>query len=131
MGLMIDTSVFLWLLGWPEKIPQEVRAQLADADTRVGISIVSLWEILIKHGKGKLDLDTGNQSVLDFLLEQCAQAAVEVLPVMPGSLAALERLPKVHGDPFDRLLICQAIEHGLAMVTSDADIRRYPIRTLW
>lgn len=131
MGLLLDTAALLWLFAIPEKLSPRLREELAAADTQVAVSIVSLWEVLIKLGKGKLELDTQGQSALDFLLEQCGLHQIDILSVAPGSLAALEKLPPIHKDPFDRLLICQAIEHGLTLVTPDNHIRRYPIRTLW
>lgn len=71
MGLLLDTAALLWLFAIPEKLSPRLREELAAADTQVAVSIVSLWEVLIKLGKGKLELDTQGQTALDFLLEQC------------------------------------------------------------
>jgi len=131
MSLLLDTCVFLWLIGLPERLSPAARGLLTQGDTRITVSTANLWEVLIKLGKGQIGLDSGGASALDFLIEQCAAHRLNVLPIFPGSLDPLERLPAVHRDPFDRLLICQAIEHGLILVTPDPLIRRYPIKTFW
>ncbi len=130
-GWLLDTCTFLWLIGLPEQLSAGVRGQLAAGQTDAAISTATLWEALIKYGKGQIGLDTGGATALEFLTEQCAAHRVEVLPIVASSLAALEHLPPLHADPFDRLLICQAIENGLTLVTPDRHIRRYPIKTFW
>lgn len=131
MSLLLDTCVFLWLLGLPERLPGKLRELLEDAGTRCAVSTASLWESLLKHGKGSLILATGGRTALDFLLWNCERHALEVLPIRAEALRPLERLPAIHADPFDRLLICQAIEEGMVLVTPDPVIQRYPIKTLW
>lgn len=131
MSMLLDTCVFLWLIGLPERLPDEIRKSLEDAGTRCVISTASLWECLLKHGKGHLGFRTGGRTALDFLLWNCDRHALEVLPIRANTLRPLEKLPSIHADPFDRLLICQAIEEGMTLVTPDPYIRRYPIRTLW
>lgn len=131
MRLLLDTFVFLWLLGFPERLPFVVRRNIEDAGNGCAVSAVSLWECLIKHGKGRLGLAAGERGAWDFLLSQCEHHVLDVLPIPVATLRHLERLPAVHSDPFDRLLICHAIEEGLTLVTPDAAIRRYPLKTLW
>ena len=122
--------MLLWLIHLPERLPPQVRRLAEDRATRIHVSVVSLWEVLLKLGRG-VHLETGGRSALQFLLEQCAAHELEPLPLRPETLAPLERLPALHRDPFDRMLICQAIQEGLVLVTPDEAIRRYPIRTLW
>lgn len=131
MRLLLDTCVFLWLIGIPERLPPGVRDLLALGDTEAAVSTATLWEVLIKHAKGQIGLDTGGASALGFLAGQCAAHRLDLLPVVADTLEPLERLPDIHRDPFDRLLICQAIEHGLTLLTPDQTIRRYPIKTFW
>lgn len=131
MSLLLDTCVFLWLIGFPERLPTTVRSVLEAGETSVWVSVATLWEVLIKHGKGQVGLDTDRDSALHFLLKQCQIHLLAVLSIDPASLDPLQRLPDIHRDPFDRLLICQAIEHGLTLVTPDLLIQRYPIKTLW
>ena len=131
MSFLLDTCVFLWLIGIPKHLPQNVRNLVEKGDTLLAVSTASLWEVLIKHGKGQIGLDTEEETALDFLVTQSKAHQLDLLPIMASTLEPLERLPAIHRDPFDRLLICQAIEHGLTIVTPDSAIRRYPIKTFW
>ncbi len=131
MNLLIDTCVFLWATGEPERLSTPASRAIRDGDTEVYVSVVTLWEVLLKHGKGQLELDTRNDSALGFLLDQCEIHHFTLLGIDIPTLEPLERLPRIHRDPFDRMLICQVIEHGLALVTPDAAIRHYPIKTFW
>lgn len=131
MSLLLDTCVFLRLIGMPEQLPEKTRRRLEDAGTRCAVSVASLWECLLKHGKGQLRFRTGGRTALAFLLWNCERHALEVLPIQADTLRPLEKLPRIHADPFDRLLICQAIEQGMTLVTPDPVIRRYPIKTMW
>lgn len=131
MRLLLDTCVFLWLIGLPEHLPTRVRSLLESPDNEAAISVATLWEVLLKVGKRRIEFDTGGSSTLEFLSEQCAAHRLDVLPVVTDTLAALERLPAIHRDPFDRLLICQAIEHGMMIVTPDSAIQHYPVKTFW
>lgn len=131
MRLLLDTCTFLWLIGMPEYLPEPVRQRVRDPACEALVSLVTLWECLIKHAKGRLALKTGEKGALQFLLWQCEAHRLEVLPLHLTALRPLERLPAIHGDPFDRLLICQAIEGGMGIVTPDVAIRRYPVKTIW
>jgi PIN domain nuclease of toxin-antitoxin system len=131
MRLLLDTCVFLWLIGLPERLPARVQSHIEDAGNPCAVSTASLWECLIKHSRGGVVLSTGELSALDFLLWQCERHALSVLPIPAATLRPLQRLPTLHHDPFDRLLVCQAIEEGLTLVTPDAVLRRYPVGTLW
>jgi len=129
MNLLLDTCTFLFLVSDFERIPANTRQRLATLPLTV--STLTLWEILIKIGKGQLRIDTGNQGMAGFWREQCEALEALVLPVQPADVLHLPALPVIHRDPFDRLLICQAIEHGLALVTPDEHIRQYPVKTIW
>jgi PIN domain nuclease of toxin-antitoxin system len=95
------------------------------------LSVVSVWELLVKHRKGKIAIESGDQTVFEFLIRQSDALGLESLDIAVRDVAHVERLATLHHDPFDRLLICQAIEQGLALVTPDPAIRQYPIRTFW
>ncbi len=129
MKLLLDTCTFLCLVSDFEQIPE---ATLARLDTQpLAVSTLTLWEILIKIGKGRLRIDTDGLGIAHFWQNQCVALDARVLHITPNDILHLQHLPDIHRDPFDRLLICQAIEHGLAIVTPDAHIRQYPIKTLW
>lgn len=123
--LLLDTNVVVWLLtGDRNAIPQTVVTRLTDPDATVLLSAASVWEIAIKRSLGKLTIgsDWGVQlTALDFI----------PLPVDTCHAAAVESLPWHHRDPFDRLLVAQAVVEDASLVTADRDIPRYGVRTLW
>ena len=131
MKLLLDTCTFLWSIAGHPGLSGNAAQVLRDPDNPCWLSVASLWEILVKHRTGRLNIDFGAQSVFDFLCEQCQISQIELLPVRAGDIRHVSQLPDVHRDPFDRLLICQAIENGLTLVTPDRNIQRYPIRTFW
>lgn len=126
--LLLDTCAFLWLIKGEPTLPERVQALVADPDNEVALSVVSAWEIAVKHGLGKLDLP---QAAQPFVQHNRERHGIATLPLEEAALAHLERLPAHHRDPFDRLLICQAIAEGMALLTPDPLIQRYPVRTLW
>jgi PIN domain nuclease of toxin-antitoxin system len=130
MNLLLDSCTFLWLIWNEPSLSNAARIAIQDPDNRVLLSSGSLWEITVKHLSGKLTL---RQPVdpATYYLEQRQAHGLEPLPIDESAIAQLPKLPNLHRDPFDRLLICQAIAHGLTLVTPDENIRRYPILTLW
>ncbi len=127
MKVLLDTSVLLWWLSAPEKIPANLLEVLSAPDTVVLFSQVSLLEIQIKVGLDKL--------ALDFPVEQIPELAdrsgLTALPLDNAAIFTLPKLPSVHRDPFDRLLVCEAIQQGIPLVSSDAILRRYPLKIIW
>jgi PIN domain nuclease of toxin-antitoxin system len=131
MKLLLDTCTFLWWIAEHPRISGAAARAVRDANNECWLSVASVWEMLVKHRSARLDIDSGAQSAFDFLCEQCRINRIELLPVLAADVRHVSQLPDIHRDPFDRLLICQAIEHGLTLVTPDGHIQRYPIRTLW
>ncbi len=129
MSLLLDTCTFIFLISDYERVPPTVLARIEQEETAV--SILCLWEMLIKQGKGLLRIDTEGTTLSECWRDQCESLELVVLPIETADVAHLEQLPALHKDPFDRLLICQAIEHGLGIVTPDDQIRRYPVKTIW
>ena len=128
MRCLIDTCVFLWVVAGSESVPSRVRAVLADPDNEVLFSSVSAWEIAAKHSLGKLPLPTRPDV---FVPAQRAAHGIDSLPLSEEHVLALHKLPTLHRDPFDRMLVCQAIVDGLVLVTPDEAVTQYPVRTLW
>ena len=128
MKLLLDTCVFLWWSQGSARIPREVRKLVADPANDVYVSAVTAWELAVKHGLGKLELPAQPDV---FVPTRREWYGFESLPVDEASALQLPRLPPVHGDPFDRLLICQAIEHGMTLVTPDRLVSQYPVRIAW
>jgi PIN domain nuclease of toxin-antitoxin system len=128
VNLLLDAATFLWWTTGSEHLSGEARAAIGDPTRLAFVSAVSMWEIALKHGLGKLPLPEDPSVLLPRLR---AQHGFEELALGEAAALQLPKLPSVHRDPFDRMLVCQAIEHGLTIVTPDSDIRRYPVRTLW
>lgn len=124
--ILLDTHALLWFLNDDEKLPKHIH-DLIESDTGVCVSIASFWEIAIKNSIGKLPLKC---SVTE-MLKICEDHDMRVLQIEPTHLERLKILPKIHGDPFDRLLICQAQEESLTLVTRDENIPKYDVGTIW
>jgi PIN domain nuclease of toxin-antitoxin system len=127
MKLLLDTHIFLWLNNDPEKLSALVLDSCENTGNEIYLSLVSLWEIQIKQQLGKLDC----APPLPVLVEtQQRQNGLRLLPITLEHVYALANLPRHHNDPFDRLLIAQAIREGMNLVTADNTILQYPVATL-
>ena len=128
MRLLLDTSTFLWFVTGNAKLPDKTAQGIRSPDNDVWLSVISFWEILIKHQLGRLELP---ETPYLYIPKQRSHHRIDTLPLEEVATAHLPKLPPIHRDPFDRMLICQAIEHDLLLVTSDEMIRSYPVKTLW
>lgn len=127
MKALLDTNVLLWWLGEPSRIKRELLEAMKDTESVILFSQVSLLEIQIKVGLGKLKLDFATERIPDL----ADRSGLAMLPLSNAAIFTLPKLPKLHRDPFDRLLICEAIQEGVPLVTPDTTIRNYPVRVLW
>jgi len=128
MKLLLDTAAFLKTASSATNIPPRVRDLLLHEDNEIYVSIASFWEIVIKYSIGRLALpDTPDR----FLHLHREKMGAEILSLDDESVLHVTRLPDIHKDPFDRILICQAIVHGMVLITPDTRIPRYPVRTAW
>ncbi len=121
MRLLLDTQIYLWFLADSRKLRSVARRRIRDAD-EVYVSAASVWEASIKAALGKLDVD------IDDLLTQIPASGFAELPVTARHAAAVAALPRLHGDPFDRLLVAQAKLLDIEILTADPAIARYPVR---
>jgi len=129
MEILLDTHTFLWWSLQPEKLPPIVMQALQDPGNRIFFSAVSSWEAQIKIGLGKLIL---HESLRKIVEREIVQNNWEVMPVTLHHTWQLEKLPPLHKDPFDRLLIAQALTENLVLATKDPLICAYPdLKTLW
>lgn len=128
MRLLLDTSTFLWLAADSPKLSDTAREVFERPDNEVFLSSVSAWEIAVKHALGKLPLPDPPEI---FVPETRKKMLVQSLPLDESATLYLSKLPAHHRDPFDRMLICQAIAEGLILVTPDVAVTRYPVRTVW
>ena len=128
MRLLLDTCTFLWWSAGSEFVPARVRDLVADPANEVFVSAVSAWEIGLKHALGRLPLP---EPAARFVPQERERHGFSSLGLDEASTLHLLRLPSLHEDPFDRMLVCQAIEHGLSLVTPDPLISQYPVRSTW
>jgi PIN domain nuclease of toxin-antitoxin system len=126
--VLLDTHTFLWAIAEPARLSGEVRRLLADEANELVLSTVSLWEIVIKAGAGKLRIPAGAEY---FETHMDHLGVGRVLPITPVHVYAVAGLPEAHKDPFDRLLVAQCRVEGMPLVSADEVFRRYPIETIW
>jgi PIN domain nuclease of toxin-antitoxin system len=125
LKVLLDTHLVLWaMLGHASRISKKGLAALGSEQFEPVVSAVTIWEAAIKRGLGKLEVP------MDFLW-QIEAAGVELLPVMPRHADLVASLPPHHSDPFDRLLVAQAISEGLPLVSDDKSLHSYDVEVIW
>ena len=125
MNLLLDTHVILWWLTDSPRLRGAARKSIESPENRVAISAASVWEAAIKRSRGKLQFDPARwQAVVGFL-------GFAELPIRSEHAWAAAALPRHHQDPFDRMLIAQAMVDGFTIVTGDQIFERYSVATLW
>ena len=122
MKLLLDTHLLLWAAGAPDRLSATARALIDDPANTPIFSVASLWEIAIKRGLGRPDFDVDPRRLRRGLLDN----GYEELPITSAHVVAVDALPPLHRDPFDRLLISQAITEGVLLLTADARLAAYP-----
>ena len=127
MKLLLDTHALLWVRGDPDRLKAETRRILADAGNAVFVSVVSLWEIVVKRRIGQLEAD-----VAAIIAGMAPASKIQLLGVTPQHLVVLNHLPihQHHRDPFDHLIIAQAISEGMTLVTQDQNAPLYPVQIM-
>jgi PIN domain nuclease of toxin-antitoxin system len=126
--LLLDTHTFIWWNGEPHKLSPHARHLCEEPDAELVLSVVSLWEMQIKLQLGKIQL---TQPLPEIVRRQREQNGLTLLSVMAEHVYALSQLPDAHKDPFDRLLIAQAISEGMSIVTRDSAFESYPVPLEW
>jgi PIN domain nuclease of toxin-antitoxin system len=127
MRLLLDTHVFLWYISADPQLPVVFRDAIRDPANEVYLSVASVWEAVIKYALGKLPLP---EAPAEYLPRQREAHRIAPLPVEEAALAHLAGLPPLHRDPFDRILIAQALQHGFKLATVDGAVRAYPVSRL-
>ena len=128
MRLLIDTHVLLWAIGAPERLSDAAREALSTADHEVAISTASLWEIAIKVSRGRLDLAANRQAAIERGRKHMGARWLAVEPAHCGRVATLSWR---HRDPFDRMLIAQALCENMILISKDSIFAEYPGEVLW
>jgi PIN domain nuclease of toxin-antitoxin system len=123
VSLLLDTQVLLWCLAEPDRLSRKTRRRIESATERVLVSVVSAWEIEVKRALGKL-------TAPDDLDRQLLERRFSELELRIEHVMELRSLPKLHKDPFDRMLVAQAVFDDLTIVTADEKVRSYPVKSL-
>ncbi len=127
MKILLDTHVFLWYISGDSRLSADLRDRIRDPENEVSLSVVSIWEAIIKNQIGKLPLP-GPPGV--YLSKQRERHGFASLVLNEESIHELVDLPAIHRDPFDRILICQARHHNMALATVDQTIALYDVPVL-
>jgi len=127
MRILLDTHIFLWYISGDKRIPNLMLQRIRQPSNEVYLSVVSLWEVIIKYQLGKIPLP---QSPEVYLPLQRQRHRISSPDVDEAAVKQLIKLSPIHRDPFDRLLICQAIEHQMTVATVDNQIQAYPVSTI-
>jgi PIN domain nuclease of toxin-antitoxin system len=125
---LLDTCTFLWLVAGSDMLPKVVREIIQNPNNEILLSVVSAWEITVKHASGKLPLP---QKPDVFVRKQREDHLLQSLALQENHVLTLSKLPDIHNDPFDRMLVCQAVAEGLIVLTPDEAVSQYPVRTVW
>lgn len=128
MKCLLDTCTFLWVISDSRELSPAARELFIDPNNEMLLSAVSVWELSVKHALGKLPMPS---SLDRFIVEQRERHRIAALPLDECAVVHLHKLPALHRDPFDRMLVCQAIEHDCVLLTPDPLITQYPVRTQW
>ena len=126
MKVLLDTNTFLWGLSAPEKLSLTARNAVSSSERH--LSVASIWEVLIKVRVGKLPFPI---RAGEYLTSQMSANGVTVLPIKLDHALQIESLPMHHRDPFDRILIAQAMEEDWPIITSDPMFKKYPVKVIW
>lgn len=128
MKFLLDTHVMLWMLEDSASLSRKARALIEDGENELFWSAASFWELTVKSSLGKLKLAKDWIQVLE---REKEENRVQDIPITWRHCRLHENLPWHHRDPFDRLLICQALSEGLTLLTKDRNIKKYRVKTAW
>lgn len=123
MKLLLDTHILLWTAGQAENLSRQARGLLNDPQNALVFSVVSLWEIAVKRSIGRANFQVDVRLLRRGLLDN----GYEELAILSAHALAIDSLPPLHKDPFDRMLVAQAQVEGITLLTADAQLARYPV----
>jgi len=128
LNILLDTCTFLWITNNAPALSSTAKVCFQDPGNSVYLSSISVWEMVVKHALGRLPLpETPDR----FIPAMRSSHGIAPLALEEEAACQLPKLPDLHKDPFDRMLVCQALIHGLVLLTPDEMIRQYPVRTIW
>lgn len=128
MKLLLDTHLLLWAAGHPNRLSATARSLIDNPENELLFSVASIWEVVIKRGLGRNDFQVDPRLLRRGLLDN----GYGELPILSGHVVAIDSLPGIHKDPFDRVLVAQASVEGITLLTTDSLLAQYPgpIRTI-
>jgi len=127
MRILLDTHIFLWFVTNNSRLEGEIKEIISDSENEIYLSVISIWESMIKYQLGKLPLF---ESPEIYLPQQRELHQIVSLQISESDVAQLAKLPPIHRDPFDRMLISQALQNDLTVATVDTLIRSYPVSVI-
>ncbi|GAB3914116.1 type II toxin-antitoxin system VapC family toxin [Larkinella knui] len=127
MNYLLDTHVLLWMLDDKDKLSKEAESAITDRSNTLYVSTATFWELAVKKSSNKLTLDRSLLSIMDTL----AELDIRILPIKAIHVFPIETLKTYHRDPFDRIIIAQAMVEELTVISKDAAFPFYPISVLW
>jgi len=127
MAFILDTHAFLWFVAGDKQLPESVKSKILDINQACYISVASLWEITIKNQIGKLTLDISLEELFDYINRN----RIEVVQITYDHLLTLSKLPTHHSDPFDRIIVSQALTENLILISKDKGLKKYKIKQRW
>jgi PIN domain nuclease of toxin-antitoxin system len=127
MRILLDTHIFLWFISGDTRLSTDARDAIRDPENKVYLSAVSVWEAIVKYQLDKLPLPEHPEI---YLPKQRDLHQITSLALDESSVVQLAKLPPLHRDPFDRMLICQALQNGLTLATVDPAVRAYSVNVM-
>lgn len=127
MNLLLDTHAFIWFVNGSRELPKPIITEIKSMNNNCFVSIASLWELSIKSSIGKLKLKSRFNNISDFLVDN----EIKILPITFQHLQKLTSLKYHHRDPFDRIIISQALTERITIVTKDTEFIKYGVKILW
>ena len=127
MNLLLDTHAVIWFITEDRSLPYNLKRLIESSSNQCFVSIASYWEMGIKHSLGKLELKTGLQTIFQVI----EMSGLKTLPITPNHILAASILEFHHRDPFDRLIIGQALSDRLTLVSKDKEFEKYTVPLIW
>lgn len=128
MRVLVDSHAFVWMLLKDRRLSPKARSILTSQEHQLFFSMVSLWELSLKIRSGKFNLIS---SSIAYLHDELESFGISTLPIVYEDILAMERLDPHHKDPFDRMLVAQAMRNDLTLLTRDENLYKYPVKTIW
>lgn len=127
MAYLLDTHTLLWFVAGDKQLPESSKEIIKNVNESCFLSATSLWEITIKHQLKKLELGISLEELFEFV----ERNQIEIIPINSLHLLQLSKLPFYHHDPFDRMIIAQAISENLKLISKDSIFKKYPVNLVW